>query len=174
VLWHWAKICSGIARLHFISESGPGFVSSGTLVHVHLRGRSSGNARTSRNYQQRGVHRRIIESPGVSSSRTFINIEIEGFLFLLPAVPQSQKSKHLSRPRKTFPGGRRGAVFMRTELRWKAVHRITHGRLGRTMATIQLVKEIQPSRTLHRPQHQADAGEVRPGVGRKRKRVARS
>jgi hypothetical protein len=61
---------------------------------------------------------------------------------------------------------------MRTELRWKAVHRITHRRLGRTMATIQLVKEIRPSRTLHRLQ-QTDGGGSPPGVGRKWKTVAR-
>jgi hypothetical protein len=49
---------------------------------------------------------------------------------------------------------------MRTEVRWKAVQRITQGRLARAMATLPLRSEIRRSKAV-RQQHGQDRVEVR-------------
>jgi hypothetical protein len=64
---------------------------------------------------------------------------------------------------------------MRTEIRWKAIHRITHGRLVHTMATCPLCSENRRSKKLQRP-HKPDRAERRVfalELGRKRMRAAR-
>jgi hypothetical protein len=53
---------------------------------------------------------------------------------------------------------------MRTEIRWKAIHRITHGRLIHTMATCRLCSENRRSETLRRP-HKQDRAERRETYG---------
>jgi hypothetical protein len=63
---------------------------------------------------------------------------------------------------------------MRTEVRWKAVQRITQGRLARAMAILPLHSESRRSKAL-RQQHEQEA-EVRAfaiGLAHKRRRVAR-
>jgi hypothetical protein len=49
---------------------------------------------------------------------------------------------------------------MRTEVRWKAVQRITQGRLARAMATLALRSESRRSKTF-RQQREQDRAEVR-------------
>jgi hypothetical protein len=53
---------------------------------------------------------------------------------------------------------------MRTEIRWKAIHRITHGRLIHTMATCPLCYESRRSKRLRRP-HKQDRAERRETYG---------
>jgi hypothetical protein len=50
------------------------------------------------------------------------------------------------------------------EIRWKAIHRITHGRLVHTMATCPLCSENRRSKRLQRP-HKQDRAERREAYG---------
>jgi hypothetical protein len=64
---------------------------------------------------------------------------------------------------------------MRTEVRWKAVQRITRGRLAHTMVICPLRYEIRRSKTLERPRKQdrADSRVFALELGRGRRRAAR-
>lgn len=65
---------------------------------------------------------------------------------------------------------------MRTEIRWKAIQRITQGRLIHTMATCPLCSENRRSKTLRRP-HKQDRAEDRVfaiELGRGRNRIIES
>lgn len=53
---------------------------------------------------------------------------------------------------------------MRIEIRWKAIQRITRGRLIHTMATCPLCSENRRSKTLRRP-HKQDRAERRETYG---------
>jgi hypothetical protein len=64
---------------------------------------------------------------------------------------------------------------MRTEVRWRAVQRITCGRLVHAMATCPLCSENRRSKTLRRPhkQNRAEGLVFAIELGRKRMRAAR-